>query len=160
MTLNFLTKIGKGAHALCHTSIWIMDPAADLMERVGRICNFVANQVPCPLPKMTFFRWNSVIYTHILRAQYRVYLSRDGKNILTLIAQNIARVGLIILKPRWAVKLGGVAIISRLFSYALSSAVRRSFSAIVENRLIDRTVNLHQNQLLEICADLGRVPNQ
>ena len=83
---------------------------------------------------------------------------QDG-NTFTLIAGNVARLGLIALFPRFALGLGIAAITTRLATYAFSSQVRGAFAAVTENVLDDplNPRSLKQLELHICCLDLIRL---
>ncbi len=158
MSLDSLTKIARGAHALCHTTIWLDERNMNFAQRLIWWGNMLANALPCPLPKLTY--WGTSVACKVAHNGDTDFMrGPQNGNTFTLIAENVARVGLIAPFPRFALGLGIAAITTRLATYAFSSQVRGAFSAIVENDLGDplKPRSLKQLELHVCCQNLSYI---
>jgi hypothetical protein len=130
MDLNSLITIARGAHALCHVNISLRSRAKTVTGIFVTSINRLANIVPCLLPKVTF--WPTA-YQCYDEATFCYIPTRDFH--YEMFKENFIRVLFWIAFPRTAACLSVLAVISRLFSYALSSHVRGCFDAIIRNNL-------------------------
>jgi hypothetical protein len=55
MSSDLMIKCFRGAHALCHTCIQSLDTPVTVSGYAATFFNFIANVVPSPLPKMTYW---------------------------------------------------------------------------------------------------------
>ncbi|HEX2579222.1 MAG TPA: hypothetical protein VHK67_02330 [Rhabdochlamydiaceae bacterium] len=132
MSSDLMIKCFRGAHALCHTYILSLHTPTTVTGYATTFFNFIANVVPSPLPKMTYWATTVVSSTPYMNC----YNLPHKGSTFKLFAGNAARVALFFFFPRFALGMGAVALGSRLITYALSPRVRDVIFKVIQNDLI------------------------